>query len=98
MRLVISTIAILSLICTLASCARGGNIDKGHDGYIGKDHDDDDVIVTTNEPDDMEDNGIIPDGTADINDNNSNDRISGRMDRSLDGFDPQTLIPDGIRR
>lgn len=96
MRIVLSTIAAFSLICVLASCARGGNVDKGRNGFIGDRHNEGDEIVTTVEDD--RNDGIINGNGSDINGNHSNDGISGRMGRGLDGMNPDSLIPEGIRR
>ena len=39
MKKIIITLALCSAMLGMASCTRGGNIDRGNGGYIGKDHD-----------------------------------------------------------
>ena len=53
MKKIITALALCTVVLGLASCTRGGNIDRGNDGYIG-DHDRHDGTTDVYETDNAE--------------------------------------------
>ena len=82
MKKILITLLVLSLVCALVGCMRGGNADKGHDGVIG-DEENRDRTDNKNFKDDMEDFG---------------DDVESAIEDVLPKRDGRTLPPveDGI--
>ena len=98
MKKIITAFCLIAVLACATSCTRGGNVDKGHNGNIGK-REDDYITYTRGDDKDGKGNGIkdgIDDGMNDIKDDVDDGMKEGR--RIINGAENDIYnLPSEIR-